>query len=146
MKHRTASLCLLLTSSALGALGISGCADAGFEDLLEAARKQKPPRPAPIDPECPDVCAAICIGEPEPEVPRGCPIPDCGCQPPPNECPDECAVSCGRLAPERVPQGCEQSVCDCEPPECPDICAAVCSGQPEPTVPPGCPIPDCQCD
>lgn len=33
----------------------------------------------PGDPECPDICGAICAGEPEPETPPGCPIPGCAC-------------------------------------------------------------------
>ena len=30
-------------------------------------------------PVCPDVCAAVCSGQPEPEIPQGCPIPACSC-------------------------------------------------------------------
>lgn len=30
---------------------------------------------------CPDVCAAICSGKPEPYVPSGCPMPSCACNP-----------------------------------------------------------------
>src|SRR5688572_4803525 len=33
----------------------------------------------PDPPACPDICAAICAGEPEPETPPGCPIPSCSC-------------------------------------------------------------------
>ena len=35
-----------------------------------------PPKPSV---ECPDVCAAICAGLPEPSVPSGCPLPMCAC-------------------------------------------------------------------
>lgn len=31
---------------------------------------------------CPDVCAAVCAGQPEPDVPRGCPMPMCACDQP----------------------------------------------------------------
>lgn len=36
----------------------------------------------PGEGECPDVCAAICAGEPEPLIPRNCPIPMCACDQP----------------------------------------------------------------
>ena len=39
------------------------------------------PAPAPA-PQCPDVCAAICAGQPEPEIPRNCPMPMCACDTP----------------------------------------------------------------
>jgi hypothetical protein len=34
---------------------------------------------APAAPSCPDICTAICAGEPEPQLPSGCPIPTCDC-------------------------------------------------------------------
>jgi hypothetical protein len=30
-------------------------------------------------PVCPDICAALCAGEPEPDLPAGCPVPTCSC-------------------------------------------------------------------
>jgi len=43
-----------------------------------------PAKPMPIPPptECPDVCAAICAGQPEPDVPPGCAMPMCACDQP----------------------------------------------------------------
>ncbi len=29
--------------------------------------------------QCPNVCEAVCSGEPEPEIPEGCAIPTCEC-------------------------------------------------------------------
>lgn len=48
-----------------------------------------PPPPEPDQPGCPNVCEAICAGEPEPEIPENCPIPSCVCgddMPVPEEC------------------------------------------------------------
>jgi hypothetical protein len=61
----------LLIAAALLLLG-TGC------------RAVPPAKPMPIPPpsECPDVCAAICAGEPEPAVPPGCAMPMCACDQP----------------------------------------------------------------
>ena len=66
--------------------------------------------------ECPNVCLALCNGEPIPEVPDGCPVPSCACDHPP------------------------------DPPACPNVCSAICAGEAEPELPDGCPTPSCSCE
>jgi hypothetical protein len=117
---------------------------------------------APTEPACPDVCEAVCNGKPEPEIPQGCPIPDCGCEePPPSGGDCECAVpaicqlcddntcatpnveckadgSCGELT----------WTCSTTPSECPDpaaLCEAQCNGKVL-DVAPDCPVSDCDCE
>ncbi len=65
----------------------------------------------PAAPECPDVCEAVCAGEPEPELPDGCPIPSCQCEP---VCPDVCEAVCAGLPEPEVPDGCPVPTCQCE--------------------------------
>jgi hypothetical protein len=59
----------------------AGC-DSDSRELIDAiidAHLGQGPSGPPSAPECPDVCEAICAGEPEPELPPGCPIPGCAC-------------------------------------------------------------------
>lgn len=76
-------------------------ADGVFESYLcgEALRQR-----IGGEPVCPDVCAAICGGAPEPFVPDGCPVPMCTC----------CAtdVDCGHVSMEGG-QCCAGQCVDC---------------------------------
>jgi len=118
------------------------------------------PNTLPTNPACPDVCGAVCKGQPEPEIPKGCPIPDCGCEVPPpagNDCQCEIPAICRQ---------CDDGTCatphvECKPDNtcgeltwscsgsanCPDpaaICDAQCHGK-ELLVGPDCPVSDCDC-
>ncbi len=89
---------------------VTGCGD--VNDVIDAAVSGHHGQGGPA---CPNICEAVCAGEPEPETPPGCPIPSCSCAPP--EVP-ECPA---------------------------DFCIRICAGEPEPETPPGCPIPSCSC-
>lgn len=117
------------------------------------------PDTSPSDPVCPNVCAAVCNGQPEPEIPQGCPIPDCGCDVPPSGGDCQCEVPA-------ICQLCDDGTCavphvECKPDNtcgeltwscsgsngCPDpaaICDAQCAGK-ELRVGPDCPVSDCDC-
>ncbi len=68
----------LILTAALVVLTGQGC-------MFNARTEVTPPPVAPIPTpdKCPDVCAAICAGQPEPEIPQGCALPMCACDPQP---------------------------------------------------------------
>lgn len=125
------------------------------------------PPPGPSDPACPDVCDAVCSGEPEPSLPDNCPLPECVCEPDPNPACD-CEVPA-------ICHACDDGSCaepnvECDrdgtcgaidwtcpgggsgspgnPGQCPDplaLCEAQCKGQVL-DVAPDCPVSDCDCE
>lgn len=121
------------------------------------------PSSTPTEPVCPDICAAVCSGKPEPELPNGCPIPACACdEPPPSSSGDcECAVpeicklcddnTCATPNVECNADGSCGEVtytCPSSPGECPDpatLCEAQCNGKVL-DVAPDCPVSDCDCE
>jgi hypothetical protein len=67
---------LRLVCPLAGSLVVAGCGD--VNDLIDAV-KQQHHHGGGGGPECPNICEAICAGEPEPPLPPACPIPACAC-------------------------------------------------------------------
>jgi hypothetical protein len=114
MKYRSVRVCPSFGSALFIALALTACGSGGDGGGPQAPTTNDSLTTAA--PECPDVCAAICNGEPEPELPCGCPTPSCA----PCDDPGE--------------------------PTCPNVCAALCAGEPVPELPDSCPTPACGCE
>ena len=110
------------------ALLLVGCGET-TDEPAESSHKSQTGKP---DNRCPDVCTALCNGDPEPPVPAGCPVPMCDC-------------GAGDEGTDNNSGDPNNSGEDNGPAICPDICGAICSGLPEPAVPAGCPVPMCDC-
>ena len=129
-------LCLVTACALL----LVGCGET-TDEPPETSQKSQTGTP---DNRCPDVCSALCNGDPEPPVPAGCPVPMCDC-----ESGDEGTDNSGDPNNSGDPinsgdpnNGGEDNGAG----NWPDMCGAICSGQPEPPVPAGCPVPMCDCE
>lgn len=98
--------------------------------------------------QCPDVCGAICAGQPEPKLPPGCPTPSCVCTDAGTKPPMCPAVLCapGCMLKNDAATGCE--TCDCpetpKPPACqPVSCKMHCEFGWAKDPATGCEVCDC---
>jgi hypothetical protein len=100
-----------LTCPLAGAFLVAGCGD--VNELIDDALRDDHHGHGGGR-ECPDICGAICAGEPEPELPAGCPIPGCACDEIP-ECPlDFCDRICAGEPEPELPRNCPIPLCACD--------------------------------
>jgi hypothetical protein len=111
MNHRSVRIYPAFGRVLVAALVLTACGSNGDGGWPEAPTTNDPL--STDHPECPNLCIALCSGEPVPELPDGCPTPVCApCDEP--VCPNVCAAMCsGEPVPE-LPDGCPTPVCGCE--------------------------------
>lgn len=107
---RSVRVCLTFGTAIITALALAACGSA--DDQSDAPTANDPLSTA--HPECPDVCEAICNGEPEPSLPDGCLTPTCECDHPEQPaCPDVCTALCNGEPEPPLPNGCPIPTCTC---------------------------------
>ncbi len=110
---RNSSMGVVLSVS-LAIFALAACSGEATIDEPEAAEQSLDSLRGSDAPSahCPDLCAAVCSGAPEPTIPAGCPIPMCQCDAR-TQCPDICGAVCSGAPEPTIPAGCPVPMCQC---------------------------------